>query len=46
MKESKKINFEDYNIEFTDDDLEGVDIDTLKECKEKLEKAIQRLENR
>ncbi len=46
MKESKKISFEDYNIEFTDDDLEGVDINTLKECKEKLEKAIQRLENK
>lgn len=35
------IVFEDYNIEFTDEDFEGVDMETLEKCKARLEKAIK-----
>lgn len=36
-----KIVFEDYNIEFSDEDFEDVDIETLEKCKARLEKAIE-----
>lgn len=40
-----KIVFEDYGIEFTDKDFEGVDIEILKKYKEKISKMIEKLEN-
>lgn len=40
-----KIVFEDYGIEFTDDDLEGVDKETLIECKEKLDELLNKIED-
>ena len=43
-KEQNKIVFEEYGIEFTDEDFEGVDIDTLVECKEKIEKVLRKIE--
>ena len=36
MENDEKIVFEDYGIEFTDKDFEGVDQDTLIRCKRKL----------
>lgn len=44
--QENKIIFEDYNIEFTDADYEGVDKKTLIKCKERLEKAIKIAENK
>lgn len=41
----EKIVFEDYNIEITDEDLKGVDKETLIACKERLNKAIHKVEN-
>lgn len=42
----QKITFEDLNIEFTDDELEGVDKETLIRCKQKLEDVIEKLSNK
>lgn len=41
----EKIVFEDYNIEITDKDFEGVDKETLIKCKERLNRAIKNIEN-
>ena len=38
-----KIVFEDYGIEFTDKDFEGVDKETLIECKRKIEDTLKKL---
>ena len=45
MEEKFKINFEEFGIEFTNEDFEGVDKETLQECKEKLEKLLERISN-
>lgn len=42
--DEEKIVFEDYNIEFNDEDFEGVDKQTLEKCKARLEKAIKKVE--
>lgn len=41
-----KIIFDDLDIEFTDEELEGVDIDTLNKCKQKLKDTIEKLMNK
>ena len=41
----EKIVFEDLDIEFTDEELEGVDVETLERCKQKLEAVIEQLKN-
>lgn len=38
-----KIVFEDYGIEFTDKDFEGVDKETLMECKKKIEDTLKKI---
>lgn len=42
----QNIIFEDLDIEFTDEELEGVDKETLVRCKQRLEKAIDGLMNK
>lgn len=44
-KNLDKIIFEDYGIEFTDDDFKGVDQETLIKCKRKLNELLIKLEN-
>ncbi len=45
MKENEdSIKFEEYGIEFTDDDFKGVDKETLIRCKEKLNKLLKKIE--
>lgn len=41
-----KITFEDLGIEFTDDDFEGVSKETLRQCKERIEKTMNKLEEK
>ena len=45
MKEDK-IVFEEYGIEFTDEDFEGVDQETLIKCKRKLNDLLRKIENK
>ena len=44
-KNSDKIVFEDYGIEFTDEDFKGVDKETLIKCKRKLLDLLRKIEN-
>ena len=44
-KNSDKIVFEEYGIEFTDDDFKGVDRETLIKCKRKLNELLRKIEN-
>lgn len=44
-KNSDKIVFEDYGIEFTDEDFKGVDQETLIKCKRKLLDLLRKIEN-
>lgn len=44
-EENDKIVFEEYGIEFTDDDFKGVDQETLIQCKNKLKDLLKKLEN-
>ena len=44
-KDKNKIVFEEYGIEFTDDDFEGVDKETLERCKRKLDEILEKFEN-
>ena len=46
MRDEDKIIFEDYGIEFTDEDFKGVDNKTLVECKRKLNELLKKLENK
>ena len=46
MEDDDKIVFEDYGIEFTDKDFEGVDQETLIRCKEKLNELLRKMENK
>ena len=47
MKEENedKIVFEDYGIEFTDEDFKGVDTETIIKCKRKLNELLKKLES-
>ena len=45
-KDKEKIVFEEYGIEFTDDDFKGVDQETLIKCKRKLNELLRKLENK
>ena len=40
----EKITFEEYGIEFTDEDFEGVELETLVECREMLDKVLKKIE--
>ena len=47
MKENEdKIIFEDYGIEFTDEDFKGVEQETLINCKKKLMDLLKKIENK
>lgn len=48
MKEDNKdkIVFEEYGIEFTDDDFEGVEQEALILCKEKIMELLKSIENK
>ena len=46
MEKEDKIVFEDYGIEFTDEDFKGVDVETLERCKSKLKELLKKLENK
>ncbi|MCI8273390.1 MAG: hypothetical protein HFJ55_04840 [Clostridia bacterium] len=46
MEKEDKIVFEDYGIEFTDKDFEGVDQETLIKCKRKLNKLLEKIEEK
>ena len=48
MKKDKedKIVFEDYGIEFTDEDFKGVEKEALIACKSKLIKLLRKIENK
>lgn len=46
MEKEDKIVFEDYGIEFTDEDFKGVDQETLIRCKEKLNELLKKLNNK
>jgi len=43
-KNENKIVFEDYGIEFTDDDFKGVEPEALILCKKKLLKLLEEIE--
>ena len=45
-KNLDKITFEEYGIEFTDEDFKGVDIETLANCKRKLYELLEKLDNK
>ena len=38
-----KIQFESYGIEFSDEDFDGVDKETLIKCKKRLEEALKKV---
>lgn len=40
-----KIEFEDYKITIKDEELEGVNIETLKACRDRLNQVINKIEN-
>lgn len=40
---SDKIVFESYGLEFSDEDFEGVDKETLIQCKRKLEETLRKI---
>ena len=44
-KDNDKIVFEEYGIEFTDDDFKGVEREALIICKRKLNELLKKLEN-
>ena len=45
-KNEDKIVFEEYGIEFTDDDFKGVEKEALIECKKKLTQLLRKIENK
>ncbi len=45
-KDEDKIVFEEYGIEFTDDDFKGVEAEALIACKKKLMKLLKEVENK
>lgn len=42
--EDNKIVFDEYGIEFTDEDFEGVDIETLIQCRDKIDAVLKMIE--
>lgn len=42
--EDNKIVFEEYGIEFTDEDFEGVDVETLIKCRDKIDEVLKIIE--
>lgn len=45
-KDENKIVFEEYGIEFTDDDFKGVEPEALLLCKKKLMKLLEEIEKK
>ena len=45
-KEEDKIVFEEYGIEFTDEDFKGVEAEALIICKKKLMQLLKSIENK
>ena len=45
-KDEDKIVFEEYGIEFTDNDFKGVEPEALILCKEKLRKLLKEIEKK
>lgn len=45
-KNEDKIVFEEYGIEFTDDDFKGVEPEALIACKKKLMRLLKEIENK
>ncbi len=45
-KNEDKIIFEDYGIEFTDEDFRGVEPEALIVCKKKLMKLLKEIQSR
>lgn len=43
MEEKHKIEFEDYDIEFSEDDFDDMSIEELKECKKLIEEMKEEL---
>lgn len=43
MEEKRKIKFEDYDIEFSEDDFDDMSIEELKECKKMIEEMKEEL---
>lgn len=41
----EEVIFEDYNVRFTEDDLIGIDMNTLEKCKKKLQETLSKLSN-
>lgn len=42
----EKITFEDYGIEFNENDFKGVSKETLEKCKERIKTTINKLEEK
>lgn len=40
----EKITFEEYGIEFTDEDFKNADLETLVECREMLKEVLNKIE--
>ena len=45
-RDEDKIIFEEYGIEFTNEDFKGVDQDTLIRCKRKLNELLKKIEDK
>lgn len=43
MEEKRKIKFEDYDIEFSEEDFDNMSIEELKECKKMIEEMKEEL---
>lgn len=43
MEEKRKIEFEDYDIEFSEDEFDNMSVEELKECKKMIEKMKEDL---
>lgn len=43
MEEKRKIEFEDYDIEFSEDEFDNMSVEELKECKNMIEKMKEDL---
>ena len=43
MEEKRKIKFEDYDIEFSEEDFDDMSIEELKECKRMIEEMKEEL---
>lgn len=43
-KEQNKITFEEYGLEFTEEDFKNVDKETLIKCRDKIDKFLEKME--